>query len=122
MCIRDSYNTSPLPADATGMSSTAVQIAEQIDLGWNIGNSLEAIGGETAWGNPAVTKALIDLVKANGFNAIRIPCSWNQNLISTSTAEINPVWLDRVKDVVQYCVDNDMYAVSYTHLDVYKRQ
>src|SRR5687768_12511228 len=58
-----SYNTSPLPPDATGMTSNAVQLAAKINLGWNIGNSLEAIGSETAWGNPMVTKELIDKVK-----------------------------------------------------------
>jgi len=112
-----SYNTNPLPADATGMTSTAVQLAAKIKLGWNIGNTLEATGGETAWGNPKVTKALIDLVKANGFNAIRIPCSWNQNLVSSSTAQIKIEWLDRVKEVVQYCVDNDMYVIVNIHWD-----
>jgi endoglucanase len=111
-----SYNTNPLPADATGMSSTAVELAAKIKLGWNIGNTLEATGGETAWGNPKVTKELIDLVKANGFNAIRIPCSWNQ-YANTTTAQINAVWLARVKEVVQYCVDNDMYVIINIHWD-----
>ena len=112
-----SYNTNPIAADATGMSSSAVQLAAKIKLGWNIGNTLEATGGETAWGNPKVTKALIDLVKANGFNAIRIPCSWNQNMANSSTAQINVDWLNRVKEVVQYCVDNDMYVVLNIHWD-----
>ena len=112
-----SYNTNPIAADATGMSSTAVQLAAKIKLGWNIGNTLEATGGETAWGNPKVTKALIDLVKANGFNAIRIPCSWNQNMANSSTAQIKADWLNRVKEVVQYCVDNDMYVLVNIHWD-----
>lgn len=112
-----SYNTNPIPADATGMSSTAVQLAAKIKLGWNIGNTLEATGGETAWGNPKVTKALIDAVKANGFNAIRIPCSWNQYLENSATAKIKTDWLNRVKEVVQYCVDNDMYVVVNIHWD-----
>ena len=112
-----SYNTNPIAADATGMSSTAVQLAAKIKLGWNIGNTLEATGGETAWGNPKVTKALIDLVKANGFNAIRIPCSWNQNMANSSTAQIKADWLNRVKEVVQYCVDNDMYVILNIHWD-----
>lgn len=111
-----SYNTSPLPADEIGMSSTAVELAAKIKLGWNIGNTLEATGGETAWGNPKVSKALIDLVKANGFNAIRIPCSWNQNANPTTVA-INAAWLARVKEVVQYCVDNDMYVIVNIHWD-----
>ncbi|HTJ50329.1 MAG TPA: cellulase family glycosylhydrolase [Cyclobacteriaceae bacterium] len=111
-----SYNTSPLAADATGMSSTAVELAAKINLGWNIGNSLEAIGGETFWGNPKVTKALIDLVKQNGFNAVRIPCSWNQYSNST-TGKISDTWLARVKEVVQYCIDNDMYVLLNIHWD-----
>jgi aryl-phospho-beta-D-glucosidase BglC (GH1 family) len=112
-----SYNTSPIAADATGMSSTAVQLAANIKLGWNIGNTLEATGGETAWGNPKATKALIDLVKANGFNAIRIPCSWNQNMANSSTAQIKADWLARVKEVVQYCTDNNMYVILNIHWD-----
>lgn len=112
-----SYNTNPIAVDASGMSSTAAQLAAKIKLGWNIGNTLEATGGETAWGNPKVTKDLINAVKANGFNAIRIPCSWNQYLENAATAKIKAEWLDRVKEVIQYCVDNDMYVVVNIHWD-----
>ncbi len=111
------YNTSPLAPDSTGMTSNALQLAKKIKLGWNLGNSLEAIGGETAWGNPKTTKALIDLVKNSGFNAIRIPCSWNQYVVDQNTAEINIDWLERVKEVVQYCIDNDMYVILNIHWD-----
>lgn len=111
------YNTSPIAADASGMGSTAAQLAAKMKLGWNIGNTMEATGGETAWGNPKVTKQLIDLVKANGFNAIRIPCSWNQYLANADKAEIQTTWLNRVKEVVQYCVDNDMYVIVNIHWD-----
>ncbi|MFI1772377.1 cellulase family glycosylhydrolase [Thalassobellus citreus] len=115
--IYPDYNTNPIAADATGMSSSAAEIAAKINLGWNLGNTLEASGGETAWGNPKATKALIDAVKANGFNAVRIPCSWNQYLANEATAEIKADWLDRVKDVVQYCIDNDMHAILNIHWD-----
>jgi aryl-phospho-beta-D-glucosidase BglC (GH1 family) len=111
------YNTSPQEPDATGMGSTAAELAAKINLGWNLGNSLEATGGETAWGNPPVTKALIDLVRQSGFNAIRIPCSWNQYVEDISTAKIKASWLSRVKEVVQYCVDNDMYVLLNIHWD-----
>lgn len=111
------YNTNPIAPDATGMSSTAVQLAANINLGWNIGNSLEATGGETAWGNPETSKALIDLIKQNGFNAVRIPCSWNQNMENSTTAEIKASWLNRVKEVIQYCIDNDMYVLINIHWD-----
>lgn len=114
--IYPDYNTDPIPADDTGMTHTAVEIATNINLGWNIGNTLEATGSETAWGNPMATKDLIDFVKQNGFNAIRIPCSWNQ-YTDQDTAEISSNWLNRVKEVVQYCVDNDMYAILNIHWD-----
>jgi aryl-phospho-beta-D-glucosidase BglC (GH1 family) len=112
-----SYNTSPLPPDATGMPSTATELAAKIKLGWNIGNSLEAIGSETAWGNPLITPELIQLVKQNGFNAIRIPSSWDQYMENSSTAKIKQSWLDRVKQVVQFSVDNGMYVVLNIHWD-----
>ena len=115
--IYPDYNTDPLAPDDTGMTSTAQEIAAKISLGWNIGNTLEAIGGETAWGNPMVTKELIDLVKANGFDAIRIPCSWNQYLEDETNARLKESWLNRVKEVVQYCVDNDMYVILNIHWD-----
>ena len=108
-------NTGDIPADATGMSSSAVQLAAKIKLGINIGNTLEAIGSETSWGNPKVTKALIDLYKQSGFNAVRIPCSWDQ--YSNASNVIKTEWLSRVKEVVQYCVDDGMYAILNIHWD-----
>src|SRR5690606_39754096 len=96
--------------DATGLNSNAVQLAAKIKLGFNIGNTLEAIGGETAWGNPKITKEFVDAVKSYGFNAIRLPASWNQ-YSDPETAAIDQDWLDRVKEVVQYCVDNEMYVL-----------
>ncbi len=111
------YNTSPAEPDQSGMESSAIQLAEKIKIGWNIGNTLEAIGGETAWGNPKVSSELIQLVKQNGFNAIRIPCAWNQYLADSEKAEIKEEWLQRVKEVVQYCVDNDMYVLLNIHWD-----
>jgi endoglucanase len=110
------YNTNPLPPDATGMTSTAVQLAAKFRLGINIGNTLEAIGGETAWGNPQVTQALIDKYKASGFTAVRIPCSWDQ-YANQSTAKIQDAWLARVKQVVQYCVNDGLYVVLNIHWD-----
>ena len=111
-----SYNTSPLPPDASGMPSTAVQLAAKFKLGINIGNTLEAIGGETAWGNPQITQALIDKYKQSGFTSVRIPCSWDQ-YANRTTAQIQAQWLDRVKQVVQYCVNDGLYVVLNIHWD-----
>lgn len=110
------YNTSPVAPDSTGMQSTAAQIAGRMTLGWNIGNTLEAIGGETAWGNPLVTNELIQLVKTNGFDSVRIPISWDQ-YANQQNAKIDANWLDRVKQVVQYCIQNDMHVLINIHWD-----
>jgi endoglucanase len=110
------YNQNPIAPDATGMGSTAVQLASKIRLGFNIGNTMEAIGGETAWGNPQITEALIKAAKADGFNAIRLPVAWDQ-YANQQTAKIDQAWLDRVKQVVKYCVDNQMYVLVNIHWD-----
>jgi aryl-phospho-beta-D-glucosidase BglC (GH1 family) len=111
-----SYKDSIAP-DATGMSSTSVQLAAKINLGWNIGNTMEAPGGETGWGNPPITENYIKFVKQSGFNAIRIPCAWYSHMDNASTAHIDTNWLKRVKQVVQYCVNNDMYVLLNIHWD-----
>jgi endoglucanase len=113
-----SYNTSPKEPDATGMPSTAMELAARINLGWNIGNTMEAPGGETGWGNPNITESYIKFVKRCGFNAIRIPCAWNWHHVDNAqTAHISTDWLNRVKEVVGYCVNNDMYVLLNIHWD-----
>lgn len=112
-----SYNTSPKAPDSTGMSSSAVQLAAKFKLGWNIGNTMEAPGGETGWGNPPITESFVQFVKQCGFNAIRIPCAWNLHVDNVATAHISTDWLNRVKQVVQYCINNDMYVLLNIHWD-----
>lgn len=113
-----SYNTSPKPPDATGMSSTAVELAAKMHLGLNIGNTFEAPGGETGWGSPVITEDFIKYIKQSGFNAIRLPSAWDWHHVDDrATARINQDWLKRVKEVVDYCVKNDMYVLLNIHWD-----
>jgi aryl-phospho-beta-D-glucosidase BglC (GH1 family) len=115
--IYPSYNTSSKAPDATGMSSTAVQLAAKFKLGWNIGNTLEATGGETSWGNPQITDSYVKAVKQLGFTAIRLPCSWDIHVDNKATAHIDQNWINRVKDVVGYCVNNGLYVMLNIHWD-----
>jgi endoglucanase len=118
LTLYPSYNTAPIAPDATGMNSTSVQLAAKMKLGWNVGNTLEAPGGETAWGNPMITEDYIKFVKENGFNAIRLPCSWDwHHVANKTTARIDQNWMSRVKEVVSYCVKNDMYVLLNIHWD-----
>jgi len=97
-----------------GQLPTATQLAGEMKVGWNLGNTLEAICGETAWGNPVATQSLINSVKAAGFNTIRIPVSWDCH--STSNV-IDAAWLARVKTVVDYCMTADLYVIINIHWD-----
>ncbi len=112
-----------IPNDKTGVESNAVTLAAKMIVGWNLGNSLEAIDSnnqtadETMWGNPVVTKTLIDGVKAAGFNAIRIPCAWDYYMEDQETHTIKASRLARIKEVVDYIVENDMYAIINIHWD-----
>ncbi|WP_363826262.1 glycoside hydrolase family 5 protein [Sphingobium sp. LMC3-1-1.1] len=105
----------PISAISTGMG-TAAEVAAKFKLGLNIGNTLEATGGETFWGNPMITQAFVDKAKASGFDAIRLPCAWDQ-YADQATAKIKASWLDRVREVVQYCINADMYVMLNIHWD-----
>ena len=106
-----------IPPDDTGMRNlTSVQLAKEMVPGWNVGNSLEAIGGETAWGNPRITQTLIDSIKAAGFKSVRIPVAWS-NGMDNSTYAISPTLLSRVEEVVSYVLKDSIYAIINIHWD-----
>ena len=107
----------PIAPDASGMSRTATQIAREMYMGWNLGNTLEVPGNETGWGNPKATQLLIDSVKAAGFNTVRLPCAWDSYLEDRNTAKVSASWMSRVKEVVDYCVKNNMYVILNIHWD-----
>lgn len=116
--IYPSYNISAKAPNATGMGSTATQLAANIKMGYNIFNTMEVPSGETGWGNPAVSQQLIDLVKSSGMNAVRIPIQYDlSHIIDKKTAKIDPVWLARVKEVVQYCIKDNVYVMVDIHWD-----
>lgn len=104
---------------STGSSSA--EIVKNMKIGWNLGNTLDcadyesyATDGETAWGNPKTTKEMIDTVKAAGFNAVRVPVTWAPHLNGDT---IDSAWLDRVNEVIDYVIDNGMYAIVNVHHD-----
>ena len=102
-------------------------------VGWNLGNQFESsvpadagestvignpdgsIHAETAWGNPVVTKEMIQAVKNAGFNAIRIPIRWQCHITDVPTMSIDPDWIDRIKTVVGWCLDNDLKVIINAH-------
>ncbi len=105
--------------DSSGMGSlSSVEFSRRLVPGWNVGNSLDAIPSETAWGNPLITQSLIDSVKAAGFNSVRIPVAWSSHFVGdTSTYTIDSTWLARVEQVVKYVMNDSMYAIINEHWD-----
>lgn len=100
---------------------TAKQIASRMYAGINIGNTLEAPDGEGSW-TRSVTIEYIRGLKAAGFNAVRIPCAWDSHISGKTAAEkkqniIDPDWLERIDQVVEWVVGEDMYAIVNIHWD-----
>ncbi len=105
------------PADEIDTTLTPMEFTAQIRVGWNLGNTLDATGtglsAEKSWGNPRTTPELIAGVKAAGFNAVRIPTSWGNHM--DEAHNIDPEWMARVKEVVDYAYDLDMYVILNMH-------
>ena len=91
---------------------TAKEIQAKMGMGFNIGNSMEVPNNPTAWGNPFPTQALLDSVKAAGFNTVRIPCAWDSH---TNGGKVTETWLDSVKTVVDYAMRAGLYTILNIH-------
>jgi len=95
-------------------------MVEEMGLGWNLGNTLEAFNqgatgpagleSETCWGNPRTSQAMLDLVKAAGFSTVRIPVTWSNHFIDDAYT-IDPAWMDRVQEVVDYAYGISLYVI-----------
>ena len=125
---------------------SATSAVANMRVGWNLGNTLDANSGatdnmwiekrsqrktsdyETAWGQPVTTEALIKMFKEAGFNAIRVPVTWyphmgvqvndlNWNLPAWSPTKVDAAWMARVKEIVDYVVNNGMYCIINVHHD-----
>lgn len=121
--------TAPFSVQAAKKDTTSFedlnqsQIVEAMGPGWNLGNQLESVTDnvpeETNWGNPVITEKLIQSVKTAGFKSIRIPVSYFAKIDDDKDYTIDSKWLDRVQEVVNYCIKNDLYAVINIHGDGY---
>jgi len=77
---------------------SAIDLVKEIKIGWNLGNTLDA-PTETAWGNPRTTKAMIEKVREMGFNAVRVPVTWDTHIGPAPDYKIDEAWLNRVEEV-----------------------
>ncbi|MBN2426689.1 MAG: glycoside hydrolase family 5 protein [Calditrichaceae bacterium] len=105
-----------LSASTRAQLPTAIQISGKMTVGCNLGNTLEAICGELVWGAGKTSQKLIDSIKAAGFNSIRVPCAWFCHS-DTITNIIDSTWIARVKEVVNYCINDSLYTILNIHWD-----
>ncbi len=116
-----SRTASPSPSASASTSTppgTAMATVAAMQPGWNLGNTFDATGAdETSWGNPVVTKALLDNVRAQGFNSIRIPVTWGQHQGGAPSYTIDATYLNRVKEVVNWALADGFYVMINIHHD-----
>jgi endoglucanase len=114
----------PLGASAEELTGkTAMEIVSQMGIGWNLGNTFDAHNGrkvsvsshETTWGNPRVTRELIHKVKEAGFKTIRIPVTWYPQLSNDGKYTINPDFLARVREVVDWAYEEGLFVIINVH-------
>ena len=119
-------SSSSIETGAGGMTTkTALQYFrdEGVKAGWNLGNTLDAvntsanIAEEGAWGTPAATQTLINGVKAQGFDIVRIGSSWNGHIGAAPEYKISDARLQRVAQVVGWVRDAGMKAIINIHHD-----
>ncbi len=124
-------------ASASAASLTAQDVASRMGIGLNLGNTMEAsnstncekityewipvVGNntpknyETYWGAVETTQEVIDGIKAEGFNTVRIPVFWGNMMKNDGTYTIDPAYIGRVKEIVDYCQKDGLYTVVNIH-------
>lgn len=110
---------------------TALEATRLMGNGINLGNTLEAcdnnvgiktntpLSYETHWGQPKTTQAMIDGMKAAGFDTIRIPVAWMTNATHLYEGDytIDADYMNRVEEVVRYARKAGMYVIVNDHWD-----
>jgi endoglucanase len=69
----------------------------------------------TLWGNSAPNKQLFIFLKKSGFKTIRFPITWMHFM--DDSGKVNPLWMSRVKEVVKWIIDANMYCIIDIHND-----
>lgn len=104
---------------------TTMELVQDMGLGINLGNTFESCGSwisdssvtnyETGWGSPVVTEEMIKGYKDCGFGVLRVPVAWSNMMGEDYTIE--PTYLARVKQVVDWAIDSDLYVIMNIHWD-----
>lgn len=140
-CLNNPSKTDSQTSDGTqteeAVSKTALTVAEEMGLGLNLGNTMEAymstncekityewipVAGEntpkdyeTCWGAIETTQEIIDGMRDEGFDTVRLPVFWGNMMENDGTYTINADYIARVREIVDYCENAGLYAVINIH-------
>ena len=121
-----------VPADARmkKMGLTATELAYYMAPGVNLGNTMEAcdwndvytnnagLKSETSWQSTKTSEAYIVSLKKQGFNSLRIPCSWVAgHLVDKNQMTIDPAWMNRIQEIVNYALKAGLCVIINEHWD-----
>lgn len=105
--------------------SEAMALLRDMKCGWNLGNTFDAFAGytshasgtgmEKSWVGVTTSRKLIAAIKEAGFNTIRMPVSWHNHVDESYV--IDQEWLDRVRTVAGWALEEGMYVIVNTHHD-----
>lgn len=109
---------------------TAVELTKLMGNGINLGNTMEAYRGwngstkmkpgyyETHWGQPVTSQEILNAYHDAGFKTVRIPVAWT-NMMDYEHGDytINPAYIDRVEEIVNYALNADLYVIINDHWD-----
>lgn len=113
-------NPGPITAKTTEAfvpAETSVDMAKAMKIGWNLGNTFDAPNGETTWGQPRTTKEMFHGLKQAGFVSVRIPVSWHKHITNSTNYSIDSTWMNRVKEVVDWALDEGLCVIINIHHD-----
>jgi endoglucanase len=96
---------------------TTMELTYEMGIGVNLGNTMEAIGGETAWGSPPINERMIAGYAAAGFKSIRIPVAWSQQMDDDGQYLIYKERMDRVQQITDWALDSGMITIINIHWD-----
>ncbi len=106
-----------------------IRFVAEMGNGINLGNSLDStnlrmydpergeLEYETFWGNPVITEISFQAIKEAGFGCVRIPVTWDEHIAEDGT--ISGVWMERVAEVVEMALAQDLYVILNTHHEVW---
>ncbi len=118
---------------ATSTFETATNFIQNMKVGWNLGNALDAnnqsetdftkasywgqqdLSSETCWGQFFTKPQLMTMLKNAGFGAIRVPVTWYNHC--DIDGNIDQSWMKRVREVVDYVINAGMYCIINVHHD-----